>query len=70
MAQVLCVYKEVDLLREQGPKRPEGIAVLCYDEKPGIQALETTGVELPPVPVVAAGLRIRAPRHPLPVGGH
>ena len=50
MAQVLCVYKEVDLLREQGPKRPEGIAVLCYDEKPGIQALETTGVELPPVP--------------------
>ena len=50
MAQVLCVYKEVNLLREQGPKRPEGIAVLCYDEKPGIQALETTGVELPPVP--------------------
>ena len=52
MAQVLFVYKEVALLREQAEKggEPLLIAVLSYDEKPGIQAIENTAPDLPPVP--------------------
>ncbi len=51
MAQVLHVYKKVELLREKGAQR-EGVmtAVLSYDEKPGIQALESKAPDLPPVP--------------------
>ena len=48
MAQVLCVYKEVQLLRESGQSKM--VAVLSYDEKPGIQAIENTAPDLPPVP--------------------
>lgn len=50
MAEVLCVYREVELLRQQG--QPEGglVAFVSYDEKPGIQALSTTAPDLPPVP--------------------
>lgn len=48
MAEVLCVYKEVQLLRETGT--PDLVAVLSYDEKPGIQAIGTTAPDLPPVP--------------------
>lgn len=48
MAEVLCVYKEVELLRESG--EPNMVAVLSYDEKPGIQAIGTTAPDLPPVP--------------------
>lgn len=50
MAQVLCVYKEVQLLREQGKDVSSMIAVLSYDEKPGIQAIGNTSPDLPPVP--------------------
>lgn len=52
MAQVLFVYKEVALLREKAAKgsEPSLIAVLSYDEKPGIQAIENTAPDLPPVP--------------------
>ncbi len=49
MAQVLCVYKEVELLREAGGDLSNMIAVLSYDEKPGIQAIENTAPDLPPV---------------------
>lgn len=49
MAQVLCVYKEVELLRERGGDTSQFIAILSYDEKPGLQALESTGKELPPL---------------------
>lgn len=49
MAEVLCVYREVALLRETKGKK-QMIAILSYDEKPGIQALGTTGPDLPPVP--------------------
>ena len=48
MAEVLCVYREVALLREADG--PQNIAILSYDEKPGIQALGTTSPDLPPVP--------------------
>jgi transposase len=52
MAQVLFVYKEVELLREKKEQGadPGLIAVLSYDEKPGIQAIENTAPDLPPVP--------------------
>ncbi len=48
MAEVLCVYREVALLREA--EGDQSIAILSYDEKPGIQALGTTAPDRPPVP--------------------
>jgi transposase len=48
MAQVLYVYKEVELMRESG--KSGLMAVLSYDEKPGIQAIGNTAADLPPVP--------------------
>jgi transposase len=50
MAQVLHVYKEVEVWREKGAPPPDLVAVLSYDEKPGIQALENTAPDLAPVP--------------------
>ncbi|MGA2264436.1 MAG: IS630 family transposase [Acidobacteriota bacterium] len=50
MAQVLCVYREVELLRKAGDDPASLIAVLSYDEKPGIQAIANTAPDLPPVP--------------------
>jgi transposase len=50
MTQVLCVYKEVALLREKESPQDHFIAYLSYDEKPGIQAIENTAPDLPPVP--------------------
>jgi transposase/uncharacterized protein YoaH (UPF0181 family) len=50
MAQVLCVYKEVQLLREKGENPSDLIAIVSYDEKPGIQAIENTASDLLPVP--------------------
>ena len=50
MAQVLYVYEQVQMLRKKGDQTTEGVAILAYDEKPGIQAVENAGGELPPVP--------------------
>ncbi|MEK7233608.1 MAG: IS630 family transposase [Elusimicrobiota bacterium] len=50
MVQVLCVYKDVALLREKGQDVSSMLAVLSYDEKPGIQAIGNTSPDLPPVP--------------------
>lgn len=47
MIQVLHVYKEVELSRINGDQT---IAILSYDEKPGIQAIDTTSADLPPAP--------------------
>ena len=49
MQQVLHVYREVELWRTTGAPS-ELVAVLSYDEKPGIQAIENTAPDLPPVP--------------------
>ena len=54
MKQVLHVYKKVELWRKAGAPS-ELVAVLSYDEKPGIQAIENTAPDLPPVP----GQRVR-----------
>ena len=50
MVQVLHVYKEVEIWREKGVPPPDLTAVLSYDEKPGIQAIQNTALDLPPVP--------------------
>lgn len=52
MAEVLLTYKEVEMLRTSGLPDEEAsyLAVLSYDEKLGIQAMQNTAFELPPVP--------------------
>ena len=50
MVQVLHVYKEGGMWREKDAPGPDLVAVLSYDEKPGIQALANTAPDLPPVP--------------------
>ena len=57
MAEVLCVYRQVQVLkrtaaRSKKPGKP--VAIVSYDEKPGIQAIATTAPDLPPVPGVHA----------------
>ena len=49
MADVLCVYREVAVLRESEAV-PSNVAIISYDEKPGIQAISSTGPDLPPQP--------------------
>ena len=54
MAEVLCVYREVKILKQVAStaknKPNEKVAIISYDEKPGIQAIATTGPDLPPEP--------------------
>lgn len=47
MTQVLCVYKEVQLIGDKGEENMT--AIVSYDEKPGIQAIENTAPDLPPL---------------------
>ena len=58
MAEVLCVYREVKILKETAvasKKKPsDKVAIVSYDEKPGIQAIATTAPNLPPEPGVPA----------------
>jgi len=49
MAEVLCVYREVAILRESQPAE-SNVAIISYDEKPGIQAIGNTAPDLPPQP--------------------
>src|SRR5208337_3206628 len=46
MAEVLCVYREVKLIKETAAAAKEepsdAVAIVSYDEKPGIQAIATT----------------------------
>ena len=60
MAEVLCVYRQVKILKQaaavskakKGPS--DAVAIISYDEKPGIQAIATTAPDLPPEPSVHA----------------
>jgi transposase len=57
MAEVLCVYREVQVLKKTAArsKKPDkSVAIVSYDEKPGIQAIATTAPDLPPKPGVHA----------------
>ncbi len=54
MAEVLCVYREVKLIKETAAaakqEPSDAVAIVSYDEKPGIQAIATTAPDLPPEP--------------------
>jgi transposase len=56
MAEVLCVYREVQVLKKAAAKAKTAkkpgkpVTIVSYDEKPGIQAVATTAPDLPPVP--------------------
>src|ERR1700758_2666655 len=53
MAEVLCVYREVQVLKKAAAKSKKSkkpVAIVYYDEKPGIQAIATTAPDLPPGP--------------------
>jgi hypothetical protein len=52
MAEVLCVYREVEMPRavSSGATQEPAIAVISYDEKPSIQAIGTVAPDLRPVP--------------------
>jgi hypothetical protein len=54
MAEVLCVYRQVKIIKETAAaskKKPsDAVAIVSYDEKPGIQAIATTAPDLPPEP--------------------
>jgi len=58
MAEVLCVYRKVKLLKKAAAASKKGpsdaVAIISYDEKPGIQAIATTSPDLPPEPHVHA----------------
>lgn len=54
MAEVLCVYREVAVLRNSEGDR-SNVAIISYDEKPGIQAISSTAPDLPPQPGSHAG---------------
>jgi transposase len=49
MAEVLCVYREVKLLKKR-TKSADRVAIVSYDEKPGVQAIGVTAPDLPAVP--------------------
>src|ERR1700759_4082436 len=55
MAEVLCVYREVQVLKKAAAKSKKSrkpVTIVSYDEKPGIQAIATTAPDLPPQPRV------------------
>ncbi len=53
MHDILVIYKQVEMqFDEEGkliPFENESVHTLSYDEKPGIQAIQTTSADLPPV---------------------
>lgn len=49
MTQVLHVYKQVELIKQMGKDTPP-VAIVSYDEKPGIQAISSVAPDLPPTP--------------------
>ena len=49
MAEVLCVYREVAVLKTAEASDTK-VAIISYDEKPGIQAISNTAPDLPPKP--------------------
>jgi transposase len=56
MAEVLCVYRQVQVLKKAAKSKKPGkpLAIVSYDEKPGIQAIATTAPDLPPKPGIHA----------------
>jgi len=63
MVQVLHVYKQVEIWREKNAPPPDLVAVLSYDEKPGIQAIQNTAPDLVPGKHAAIGREHEYIRH-------
>jgi hypothetical protein len=60
MAEILCVYRQAAMLRAEGEKSrgQDGggggsLAIVSHDEKPGIQAIDTTAPDRPHCPAPA-----------------
>ncbi len=78
MAEVLCVYRQVKILKEsaaQSKTEPsDAVAIVSYDEKPGIQAIATTAPDLPSKPgryaTLARDHELKASRHGQLAGRH
>jgi transposase len=76
MAEVLCVYREVELLKQSAAalaREIPAVAIISYDEKPGVQAIGTTAPDLPPEPLRhnrMARSRICSTRNAEPVSRH
>jgi hypothetical protein len=61
MANVLSVYREVKALKKAAAatKKPNNaVAVIAYDEKPGIQAIDTTAPTCRPCPACTRPSRV------------
>ena len=60
MAEVLCIYREVQVLKKAAKAKKPGkpVAIVSYDEKPEIQAIATTTPDLPPVPASTRPSRV------------
>jgi len=64
MAEILCVYRQVAMMRcqaERGESQGQdsdggSLAIVSYDEKPGMQAIATTAPDRPPLPGVSPRL--------------
>jgi transposase len=56
MAEVLYAYRQVKILKKAAAasKKKPKVAIISYDEKPGIQAIESVAPDLPPEPGVHA----------------
>lgn len=51
MANVLCVYKEIQIINESpNMERKRKSVTISYDEKPGIQAIKNLAPQLSPIP--------------------
>ena len=78
MAEVLCVTREGKILKEsaaQSKTEPsDAVAIVSYDEKPGIQAIATTAPDLPSKPgryaTLARDHELKASRHGQLAGRH
>src|ERR1019366_6481475 len=47
MTRVLCIYRKVAILKEANAPS-DTVAIISYDEKPGMQAIGSTAPDLPP----------------------
>ncbi len=56
MKEVLLVYREVMLQNQAAPAGDPTMITVSIDEKPGVQAIENTAPDLPPVPAKHASI--------------
>ena len=57
MAEVLCFYREVEVMKRaiaEAQEPADAVAIISYDEKPGVPAIGVTAPDLPPQPGVHA----------------